>query len=225
MTRVRAGLLRHALDDVPPGDAWLMPHEAEVQAGLRFPKRRADWRLGRFTAKRAVAHWLDIDLSTVGVVAGDDGAPNAISADGRALPVAISITHREGVGVCAVADAPGAIGCDLELVEQRPAVFASDWFVAAERARADAGGPRVATVVWAAKEAAMKARHDGLRVPTHRVVVDTIANAPSQGEQWSRLAIDWRPPPAATLHGWWADVGEFVLVVVSDPALLAPTWL
>jgi 4'-phosphopantetheinyl transferase len=41
--------------DVPAGDEWLCAREAACLARLRFAKRRADWRLGRWTAKRALA--------------------------------------------------------------------------------------------------------------------------------------------------------------------------
>ena len=43
-----------ALTEVPKDDAWLSPTERERQTRLTVDKRRNDWRLGRFTAKRAL---------------------------------------------------------------------------------------------------------------------------------------------------------------------------
>ncbi|MCK6547437.1 4'-phosphopantetheinyl transferase superfamily protein [Myxococcota bacterium] len=41
--------------DLPASDAWLAPEERAILAGLRVPKRAADFVLGRYTAKRVVA--------------------------------------------------------------------------------------------------------------------------------------------------------------------------
>lgn len=217
---------RGELADVPHDDAWLTDRERAVLTGLRFEKRRRDWRLGRWTAKHAVAHFLGGDLDEIAIVAGDDGAPRAMTGDAR-LPVAISITHRDGIAVCAVAEGGVAVGCDLELVEQRPAVFAGDWFTDDELARLDAAPEtrraQLTTLTWAAKEAAMKARHDGLRVPTRRVVLDQVATDDATTD-WHPLVVRWETPPAARLAGWWTAIGRFVLVVAAEPPPDPPTW-
>jgi 4'-phosphopantetheinyl transferase len=44
-------------DEMPEGDHWLSETERRDQEGLRIPKRRADWRLGRWAAKRALVAW------------------------------------------------------------------------------------------------------------------------------------------------------------------------
>ena len=41
--------------NVPEDNTWLSPREVAFADRLRFAKRRADWRLGRWTAKRAGA--------------------------------------------------------------------------------------------------------------------------------------------------------------------------
>ena len=46
--------------EVPPDDEWLTGHEHAVLAGLAVAKRRADWRLGRWSAKSLVAAVLDV---------------------------------------------------------------------------------------------------------------------------------------------------------------------
>ena len=41
--------------DVPADNGWLSANEAARLNAMRFPKRRDDWRLGRWTAKNALA--------------------------------------------------------------------------------------------------------------------------------------------------------------------------
>jgi hypothetical protein len=45
--------------DVPPQNDWLSPAETALLNAMRFAKRRTDWRLGRWTAKNAVAVYLN----------------------------------------------------------------------------------------------------------------------------------------------------------------------
>jgi hypothetical protein len=120
------GWLTRWLADVPPDDGWLSPGEREVLAGLRVEKRRSDWRLGRFTAKTAVARWLGVPISHVEIVAAADGAPEA-RLDGGAAPVSPSLSHHAERALVVVGDAATSLGCDLELIEPRSRAFVSDW--------------------------------------------------------------------------------------------------
>ena len=52
--------LQQSEEDVSTCDDWLSGDEAIVLRGLRFAKRRSDWRLGRWTAKCAVAAYLKL---------------------------------------------------------------------------------------------------------------------------------------------------------------------
>ena len=68
-----------------------------------------------------------------------------------------------------VADPGLSLGCDLELVEPRSGAFVRTWLArgrAGERqaAAAEPGRPRLANLIWTAKEAAAKARGEGLRL-------------------------------------------------------------
>lgn len=208
--------------DVPADDWWLDPGEAAVQATLRVAKRRADWRLGRWTAKRLVARWLgEPDASPgeptrIAILAAADGVPEAWL-DGAPAPVALSVSHRADRALCAVA-APGvALGCDVELVEERSVAFVRDW-LAPEEQRCVATAPggdraRLANLIWAAKEAAAKARREGLRLDVRRCVVDLVDVEPVEG---------WRPfvvgDEGVVIDGWWRDAGGFVLAVAASPA-------
>lgn len=146
--------------------------EVEVLAGLRFEKRRADWRLGRFASKAAVAIWLGVPPGRVEVAAAPDGAPEAWL-DGRRAPASLSLSHRAGRALAVVGEADTALGCDLELVEPRSRAFLNDWLAPSERGLPAAAGARrdiVANLLWTAKEAAAQARREGLRLDVRQAV-------------------------------------------------------
>ncbi|MET0762886.1 MAG: 4'-phosphopantetheinyl transferase superfamily protein [Thermoleophilaceae bacterium] len=144
-------------------------------AGLSLPKRRADWRLGRWTAKAAVAAWLDVEQERVEILAAPDGAPDAWL-DGARAPVSLSLSHRAGRALAAVTDAPAVIGCNLELIEPRSGPFVREWLTAAEQAALAPlyGTARdvAANLMWAGKEAAAKVRREGLRLDVRRADVE-----------------------------------------------------
>jgi 4'-phosphopantetheinyl transferase len=225
MTRSR--WLEGRADDVPCGDEWLAPEEQAVQAGLTVAKRRADWRLGRWVAKRAVAAAVDLCLaqpqhaSRIAVLAAADGAPEA-SIDGCAAPLALSISHRAGRGVAAVCDEGVALGVDLELVEARSPAFVREWLASPEQTLVDSHPEPalVANLVWAAKEAAAKACREGLRLPVRRLAVEPMLDPACSG--WQPVAVRFE---TRVLHGWWRGDDGFVLVVVTEPASKPPARL
>src|ERR1041385_6646775 len=97
MTPSRILVLVERAAGLPIHDHWLSSEEAAFLAGLRFPKRRDEWRLGRWTAKRAVARFLSTDAGAVAVRAAEDGAPEAF-VDGESAGAVLSIGHPDGVG-------------------------------------------------------------------------------------------------------------------------------
>src|SRR6478736_3978065 len=126
--------LEQVEDDVPSHDDWLSASEAAYLARLRFAKRRAEWRLGRWTAKCAVSKYLSLrrPAATVEVHAAPSGAPE-VYLDSQATKVTISLSHRAGRAVCAMMHRGAALGCDLELVEPRSNAFAADYFTTREQ--------------------------------------------------------------------------------------------
>jgi len=53
--------------DIPAGNDWLSVSECVCLNGLHFAKRRDDWRLGRWTAKCAVASFLNLPADAQGL--------------------------------------------------------------------------------------------------------------------------------------------------------------
>lgn len=206
--------------------AWLAPEERERAAALRVPARRTDWLLGRLAAKRALAADLGLsgearELRRIAVRAADDGAPEPLL-DGAPLARAISLSHRSGTALCAVADAGVALGCDLERAEPRSAAFVRDVFTGDEQQWL-AGVPRperdaAVAFAWSAKEAALKLVRSGLRRDTRDAEV--LPCRPVHG-RWRPFRVCLRPE-GRTLHGWARRQGPLVLTVASDPPAPPP---
>ena len=206
--------------DVPRGDEWLSPRELECQCRLKFPKRRDDWRLGRWTAKLAIGNLLGIpDLASIAIVAEASGAPSVVLPD-DITGLTISLSHRSGVGACAVAE-QGAIGCDLELIEPRSEAFLQDYFTPDERtlvARAGIDPAIATTIVWSAKESALKAVREGLRRDTRSVIVVRIEVGDSS--TWNPLRV--RCDSGEVFDGWWFEASGLIRTVVAAPAPAVP---
>src|SRR3954454_5131483 len=124
--------------DVPALDDWLSAAEVLRLRGMRFEKRRADWRLGRWTVKAAACLHLGIPrgrdcFRQIEVRPETLGAPVVWIAN-RPAPFTISLSHRAGIAVCAMAPAGVELGCDLEVAESRNAAFLADYFTPLEQA-------------------------------------------------------------------------------------------
>ncbi len=211
---------------VPAADDWLSPGERDRLASLRLPRRRADFRLGRWTAKQAVAGLLGpaagLPLARIEISAAPSGAPE-VQLDGVRAQLAISLSHRDAVALCVVASGQVRLGCDLEVVEDHGAAFLSDYFTAEEQelvASAPAAvRPQCCTLLWSAKESALKALTEGLRLDTREVVVSLPS--PHGGVHWSPLRV--RHTPAGEIFdGFFRIEAPLVMVVVASPAPAVP---
>ena len=239
MIATRLGWLSCSLADVPDDDVWLTPREQATLSELRFAPRRHDWRLGRWTAKRAVSVWLETTsgVSTrhemAEIIAADDGAPEAFLA-GRAAPVAVSLSHRERLAVCVVAPAGTPVGCDLEAVEPRSDLFVGDWFTPEEHAVVDAApaGARslLTALIWSGKESALKALREGLRLDTRDAVVRLGPSFDHRGrEGWAPFSVVLADQRCSFAGRWRRHLGHVLTIVVPapwrrDPVALVPRW-
>lgn len=212
---------------VPAGDVWLGPIERRVLSGLRVEKRRADWRLGRWTAKRAMARWLGRpetaqELRGLEVCAADDGAPEAFR-DGAPAGWSLSLSHSGGWAICALAPHGLRLGCDVEFVEPRSEAFLDDVLVASERALVASGDAEaLATLFWSAKESALKALRCGLRRDVRDAVVELPPDDPER--EWRPLAVRCAGEPRA-FSGWWRRAGMRVQTIVADSPRVRPVAL
>lgn len=222
--------------DVPVENRWLSDGENFRRLGMSFAKRRADWRLGRWTAKRAVAACLHLpadiaDLANIEIRAASSGAPEVFLLN-QTAPLTISLSHRAGTAMCSVASAATRLGCDLETVEPRIATFAADYFTANEQALVERAivqeRPLLVTLLWSAKESALKALTAGLRLDTNSVEVSLLDALPLQVEDSPAPAPErWRPlqvcySAGQVFCGWWRHANHLVRTVVCSEPLQLP---
>jgi 4'-phosphopantetheinyl transferase len=200
--------------------AWLSPGELQRLAGMRFAKRRREWLLGRQAGKYLLAA-SDALLATlppqhIHILNEPDGAPFVeIEGKGR-HPVSLSISHRDPLAFCAVTSMAGLhIGVDIEKVEPRPAEFAADYFTQAELTLAQrcsaSERPLLDTLVWSAKESALKALRLGLRVDTRQVEV--LPEEMDARDGWQPLRVSSALSAGQESCAWWQPWGEYVLTV------------
>jgi len=200
---------------------FLAPAEREKLAGLRFPKRRREWLLGRRTAKSLLqgSDAACARLSPQDIAVGNDpgGAPYfTVSGRGR-HPASLSISHRDTLAFCALAPAGSqlSVGADVERVETRSRGFVQDFFTAREVERVWACSPErrdaLVTLIWSLKEAVLKALRLGLRVDTRRVEVQDVIGFDSM----PGAAPSWQPARvgAREFAAWWRPYGDYVLTL------------
>jgi len=208
--------------DVPAENDWLSANEAVCLNGMRFAKRRADWRLGRWTAKRALSAYLAVPahlqaFQKIEIRSAPSGAPEAFF-DNQPAAVVISLSHRAGIAACAVAMSGVELGCDLEMVEPRSDAFVADYFTVEEQAlvaRASAADrPRLLALLWSGKESALKALHEGLRLDARSVIVSP-GNAAFDLHDWGPMEV--RHTEGRIFHGWWQHVDGIVRTLVAAP--------
>jgi len=225
--------LEQTESDVPANADWLSASEAECLNALRVPKRRADWRLGRWTAKRALALYLGTgdsqSLSDIEIRPAASGAPEVFVAN-RPAAARISLSHSNGTALCAIASFGAALGCDLELIEPRSDAFIADYFTTEEQdlvAQASAADrPRLSTLLWSAKESTLKALREGLRQDTRAVAVSLNGAPRSDGVDGERDSV-WQPlhvcyTDGQRFHGWWQQNGNLLRTLVTAPRAITP---
>ncbi|MHB1262768.1 MAG: SDR family NAD(P)-dependent oxidoreductase [Thermoplasmatota archaeon] len=197
---VAAPVLPHAdvplpqLDDVhlvavpveskPAERAWFTNPERQEYARFTVPKRADEWRAGRLAAKKAVIEThpglgpLDVEVKADATT----GRPRLVI-QGEESALWLSISHRAGLAVAALS--PGAVGVDLETIEDRERSFLEEAFNVSElKVLLDAADPRVdAACMWAAKEAALKRAGIGLKADlrAHTVIADDSGGATVHG--------------------------------------------
>ena len=217
--------------DVRSEDDWLHASELVRLRAMRVPKRRTDWRLGRWTAKLAFAAYLDLPahsrfLMDMEIRPAETGAPELYFAD-KPADASISISHCGGRAICAIAASGIELGCDLERIEPRTDAFIADYFTDAEKAviarTSAANNPRMLALLWSAKESALKVLQTGLRADTRSVMVNPGNILFSDDENWRPL--DVRCDTGRAFKGWWQHDAAFIRTLVASTSTAAPILL
>jgi 4'-phosphopantetheinyl transferase len=247
--------LQQTMADAPIDNAWLCAHEARCLSGMKFAKRSNDWRLGRWTAKCAIAAYLGWRVESsvlvhIEIRPATSGAPEAFIAGQRAA-LGVSLSHCGGRAIAAVVPSEVVVGCDLEAIEPRLDAFVSDYFTTEEQLLVEnvpaPFRPALVTLLWSAKESALKALHEGLRLDTRSVLVNIVGRdrnsayavqssrkQPAQAlqptyrecsqDKWCALELLYTTQ-GRTFHGWWQTAGNCVRTLVTDLPLLPPLLL
>lgn len=200
---------------------------------LKVNKRRQDWLLGRWTAKRLVQTVLQerwgetVPFPEITVWNYRSGAPFAQVAGETVF--SLTMSHSGDYGFCGVMEqADWPLGVDIEFIETRRPVFVKDYFTSEEQRLIESASTQrmrdtVITAMWSAKEAALKAVHLGLRVDT-RSVTCLIQPLPVAPYAWQSFEVYWNfkrlgRDTAPPVRGWWQlmEGGEFVLTMVAAP--------
>jgi 4'-phosphopantetheinyl transferase len=128
--------------------------------------------------------------------------------------------------MCAVAGPDAAIGCNLEIVEARSPAFIRDYFTDEEQmeiARALASHQRsLVAALWSAKESALKALQEGLRLDTRSVSV-RLSGWADEVDRWYPLQVNCEQ--GEVFHGWWQRAGNVVRTMVARPEPAMPILL
>lgn len=215
------------MTNVPPDDGWLSPREAAWVARMPFDKRRSEFRMGRWTAKNAIALFLGRSLApetlhAIEIDRAPDGAP-APMVEGEPAPASISMTDRADQAVCVVSPPGLGLGVDLELVEPRSDAFVADYLTEAERRLVGESSDREehdlrANLIWCGKESALKVLRTGLRRDTRSVEV-SFPDTP-RVEGWWAMTV--RAAEGSAYPGWWRRYGDFVLTVAATESFSPP---
>jgi 4'-phosphopantetheinyl transferase len=213
--------------DVPDDNDWLSENERSILAGMRFAKRRQDWRLGRWTAKKAICAYRSCEnliLSSLEIRAAEDGTPEAFL-NGAPAMVCLSISHSNGIGFCALGPAEISIGCDLERIEAREGQFIEDYFTPEEIAICKSFGVEkdlATNLIWSAKESTLKAVRQGLRRDTRSVLIQPVSwSSKDSWNMWTGHCLE----SSRTFYGWWRFQKNYVYTLASDQRTASPEQL
>jgi len=207
---------------VSPGKSseFLSPAELQKLSFLRFPKRRSEWLLGRWTAKSLVQNlpgYRRYSLDQIEICNMPAGAPQIHLPEGKVSRNCLSISHRDCLAFCALATGPGSkIGADLEKIEPRAGNFALDYFTTAEQMLVDSYPVEtrdiLTTLIWSAKEAMLKALGVGLRWDTRQVEIREIKGLDAPSGEWQKI----RAITVLKDHYWsvnWQRRGDYILTL------------
>ncbi len=214
--------LEQSEQDVAVEDDWLLLTEAARLRNMKFAKRRADWRLGRWTAKRALACCLGLapdpqTLAEIEIHATPSGAPEVFIAR-RRQTLNLSLSHCSGRALCAITLSGASVGCDLEVAEVRHDAFVTDYFTATEQACVRNVLPPerwlVLALLWSAKESALKALRLGLRLDTRLAVVN-LSDTEVSDSSWHPLQVSC--PNENIFVGFHSKTSDFIRTIVTPP--------
>ncbi|RRR67286.1 MAG: 4'-phosphopantetheinyl transferase superfamily protein [Candidatus Viridilinea halotolerans] len=231
--------LHQTIHDLPalPAAPWLSHGEQERLVALHVPKRRNDWLLGRWTAKRLTQRVLaeggyPLALDAIVITPAPDGAPElSLPPNVPMRHHSLSISHSNARALCALGPQGSAIGADIEQIVNHHPSLVSSYFTAEEQALIAATPSALCatmvTAIWSAKESLLKALRVGLTVETQRVTclpqTHDLARAQST---WTPLAASAPTLTNLPIQAWWWIYQGSILTIIrvgaGEPCSPAP---
>jgi len=210
-------------------EGFLSPAELQKYSTFRFPKRRDEWLLGRWTAKtlvHSILGYQHYSLDQIEIRNAPEGAPYIQLPDRAAPAECLTISHSGNLALCALATGLDLqVGADLEKVEGRTETFILDYFTPSERQLvnnypADRRA-MVVTLIWSAKESMLKALGVGLRRDTRMVEVhdlDGILYTGNDRGRWQKIQIGEKPASDRIWAACWQSRDTFVFTLAGFAA-------
>ena len=155
-------------------DGALVADERGRVTGFKSPARQRQFALGRLAVRSLVGDVLGVRALDVPLRVAEDGAPEV-----PGLVVSIAHTGREGSVSAVAAVGARSLGVDLERIAPRRHDLSRRILRPDEREVLDAlGGPtdETQTLLWALKEAVLKAQRTGLRAGARSVRLELYAD-------------------------------------------------
>lgn len=174
-------------DGLEPGD-WLTDAERATYAGLKTPKRKRDWLLGRRAAKALYQRFDGAAGADVEIRNDADGVPYAVRGGVRSW--SLSLSHSGELGVAAANTGKRPVGVDSEVIEPRASAWRDLAFDPSEYAGVDAGEmDSHLTKRWTEKEAVLKLLGLGLSTDLKNVKLGgtTVELKNGAAEKWRTL--------------------------------------
>jgi len=191
----------------------MSPPELRRLATMQHPRARAEFLTGRWLIRGILGRLLGMEPTAVRLLETEAGS---LSVEGE--PFVFNLSHTDGL-VALATSAHGELGVDVEwsarrgrTVELAERYFAAPEIEALRALPEEAQRPRFFQL-WTLKEAYIKARGLGLRIPLHSFAFDLTGGAPTvktqqesadRGHGWiffegpiapdRHLALAWRPP-------------------------------
>src|SRR5512140_3043067 len=213
----------------PEAGGLLSASELGKYSAFRFPKRRDEWLLGRWTAKSLVHSlpaYQQYSLEQIEILNTPEGAPYIQFADGTIPGGCLTISHSGHLAVCALTTVEGLrVGADLEKIEARSETFILDYFTPAECRLVESTSAEtraeVVTLIWSAKESMLKALGVGLRWDTRSVEVQNVQGIPylvDSDFEWNKIQVGEQKSSGQAWACWWQRRGQFIFTLAGFAA-------
>ena len=204
---------------LPESNAWLSEEELQQLQIFRFEKRRKDWLLGRWTAKRLIqsvsAKEDDLSNDQICIKNETSGAPYAMI-NGEQMSASLSISHRGNLASTAICTDPDiSIGIDLEEIESKSRGFIEDYFTTPESeyvfALPQMQQALAASLLWSGREAILKALQTGLQYDTREIAIQ----CPSfiMEDEWEPIQIIKSPEKQDSTRLFWRKLENYLITL------------